>query len=257
MNILDKINRNKQVEVDQRLGRITALVKGPKDQRRPKDFRGALTGEEIRVIAEVKKASPSKGVIRSDFDPVAIALAYQKAGATCLSVLTEEAYFQGSNQYLLDIRAAVELPILRKDFIVDPRQIRETYELGADALLLILASLLDEQLDEFYALAKGYGLSVLAEVHDRNQLDRAKEPGFDLIWVNNRNLKTFETSLATSLELVDAMPQGVVKISESGIGDWADLQRLQKAGYNGVLVGERLMRAVDPGHALLELRGKL
>ena len=258
MNILDQINRDKQIEVDRSLGHIgpQQLSKGSEDTRVPLDFRAALQSPGMAVIAEVKKASPSKGLIRPDFDPVAIARSYEKAGAACLSVLTESAYFQGSIGYLKAIRQVVKLPILRKDFIVDRRQIRETYDMGADALLLILSSLPDDKLVEFYAQAKEFGLSVLAEVHDQAELERASQIGFDLIGVNNRNLKTFETSLDNSLELAKTMPADAVRVSESGIRNLRDLETLEASGYGAVLVGETLMRAEDPGQALLQLTGR-
>ncbi|MDT8446330.1 MAG: indole-3-glycerol phosphate synthase TrpC [bacterium] len=255
MNILDRINTDKQAQVNATLGHIGAdqLARGPADQRQPLDFIAALKAPGLKVIAEVKKASPSKGLIRPDFDPLAIAKSYQQHGAACLSILTETDYFQGSIDYLKRVRAEVDLPILRKDFMVDYRQVRESYEMGADAILLILSSLEDPQLIRFYELAQSYGLSVLAEVHDRAELDRALKLGFGLIGVNNRNLKTFETRLETSLELVQAMPSGVVKVSESGISRPEDCRLVKDHGFDAVLVGESLMRQSDPGLALSQL----
>ncbi len=254
-DILARINRDKRLEVDARLGHMAEsdLLKGPRDERVPLDFIGALAGGGLSVIAEVKKASPSKGLIRKDFFPLEFARSYARQGAACLSVLTEENYFQGHADYLKAIRAVVQLPILRKDFMVDPRQIRESYEMGADAVLLICASLSQKQLDYFHRLALSFGLSVLVEVHDEEEQDRALEVGAKLIGVNNRNLKTFETSLDTSLRLAPRFPEGVIRVSESGIGNAKDCQTLYAAGYHAVLVGEVLMRAQDPGSLIPSL----
>jgi len=257
MNILDQINADKQQQVDRELAGISAdqLKPGPNDSRKPKDFRQALKDPGVQVIAEVKKASPSKGVIRADFDPVQIAKSYQENGAACLSVLTEEKYFQGSIDYLKAIREVVDLPILRKDFMVDPRQVRETYDMGADALLLIVASLDDQMLGELYQLAKSFGLTVLVEVHDLPELQRALELGADLIGINNRNLKTFKTDLGTSFTLKEVIPDSVVAVSESGISEFDQVVSLGEAGFEGILVGESLMRQPDPGEALKVLKG--
>jgi len=256
-DILTRINRDKQQEVDQRLGHITEmdLLKGPADERVPKNFLQALAGPGLSVIAEVKKASPSKGVIREDFQPLEFARSYARHGASALSILTEEKYFQGHIDYLKAIRAVVDLPILRKDFIVDPRQIRESYEMGADAILLIVASLAQDQLNHFHRIALSYGLSVLVEVHDEEELERAAEIGAKLIGVNNRNLKTFETSLDNSLRLAPLYPEGAIKVSESGIKTQADCEILAGAGFNAILVGETLMRIDDPGSLIPQLLG--
>jgi len=257
MSILDQINQDKQAQVDRELAGMVeeSVNRLSTDTRVPKDFLSALRSPGVQVIAEVKKASPSKGVIRPDFDPVSIAKSYEAAGAACLSILTEEKYFQGSIEYLKAIRAVVDLPILRKDFIVDARQVRETYDMGADALLLIVAGLGDDKLKEFYDLATSFGLSVLVEVHDQPELERAMALGAQLIGVNNRNLKTFKTRLQTSFDLKTQMPESVVAVSESGISGYSQVQEIEQAGFEGILVGESLMRQPDPGAALRTLKG--
>jgi len=208
---------------------------------------------ENAVIAEVKKASPSKGVIREDFDPVAIATAYAAHGATCLSVLTDRRFFQGSDQYLADIRQAVELPILRKDFMLDPYQVLEARAMGADCILVILAMVDDGLAAELCAAAREQGLSILPEVHDRAELERALMLDTRLIGINNRNLHTFETDLSTTVELLPHIPEGCGVITESGIHGAGDVARMNRAGVHGFLVGESLMRAPDPGLALASL----
>jgi len=223
----------------------------------PRDFAGALAAKaaakECAVIAEVKKASPSKGVIRPDFDPVAIASAYQCGGATCLSVLTDVKYFQGADRYVRDIRAAVGLPLLRKEFMVDPYQIVEARALGADAILVIMAMVDDALAAELTACALEQGLAVLPEVHSREELERALRLDTPLIGINNRNLHTFETSLDTTLSMLDDLPAERTVITESGIFTREDVQRMNGAGVYGFLIGESLMRQPDPGLALSEL----
>jgi indole-3-glycerol phosphate synthase len=208
---------------------------------------------DIALIAEVKKASPSAGVIRKDFDPVRIAKEYESAGASCLSVLTDERFFQGSLDYLRQIRQAVRLPLLRKDFIIDERQILEAIEWGADAILLIVAILDEARLKQFHAMAAGAGLAVLVEVHDEAELDRALAAGACLIGVNNRDLKTFKVDLATTERLAAKLFQTPsvrlqtpsLLVAESGIHTRADVERLEKCGAKAILVGESLMRAGD------------
>lgn len=230
-----------------------------------KGFRNALTQSRNRsmgLIAEVKKASPSKGLIRADFDPVSIAKGYEAGGADCLSVLTDKDYFQGSGAYLQQVRAAVSLPLLRKDFIIDERQIYEARLLGADAILLIAAILTTEQLIAFTDTAAALGLDILIEVHDRSELEtvlatgKVQHPGV-LLGINNRNLRTFETSLATTAELAALLPAEVPVISESGIAGPADIDYLRTTGAAGVLVGEYLMRKPDVEQAVNELLGVL
>lgn len=212
----------------------------------------------MALIAEVKKASPSAGVIRPGFDPVAIAREYQAAGASCLSVLTDEKFFQGSLEYLKQIRAAVELPLLRKDFIIDERQILEAAEWGADAILLIVAILDDSRLRHFHSLARAAGLAALVEVHDEAELDRALAAGAELVGVNNRNLKTFKVDLATTERLAARLPDLSAKgrhllVAESGIHTRADVERLARCGASAILVGESLMREADLGKKVTEL----
>jgi indole-3-glycerol phosphate synthase len=221
-----------------------------------RDFRSALErGPGLGVIAEVKKASPSAGVIRADFDPVAIARAYARHGADCISVLTDVPSFQGHLSYLTAIRAAVPLPLLRKDFLVDRYQLLEARVAGADAVLLIAEVLPGEALPRLLREAGELGLQALVELHDRENLPRVLDAGARLIGVNNRDLRTFEVRLEHTLVLAGAMPAGVCLVSESGIRGRDDLARLREAGARAVLVGEALMRAPDVGAALAELVG--
>jgi indole-3-glycerol phosphate synthase len=205
------------------------------------------------VIAEVKKASPSKGVIRPDFRPVEIARSYQAAGAACLSVLTDEKYFQGSDDFLREIRSAVSLPLLRKEFIVDAYQIAESRLVGADCILLIVSALDQPTLEDFHRQAGEMDLDVLIEVHDAEELDRALSLGPNLVGINNRNLKTFETSLENTFQLLDAIPEDVLVVTESGIHSAADVKAMRDHDVHAFLVGEAFMRAEDPGAALKAL----
>ncbi len=223
----------------------------------PLDFSGALA-EPIRtqrsaIIAEIKKASPSKGIIRSDFDPIAIARSYEEGGATCLSILTDVKYFQGSDQYIQAVRKQVSLPILRKDFMVDPYQLVEARALGADAILIILAMVDDQLAAELAAAAKELGLSILPEVHNANELERALMLDTALLGINNRNLHTFDISLQTSIELLAEVPEEKCVITESGIFTAEDINLMNQHGIYGFLVGESLMRQEDPKQALEKL----
>jgi indole-3-glycerol phosphate synthase len=221
----------------------------------PRDFRAALeAGPGIGVIAEVKKASPSAGVIRADFDPVAVARAYAAGGAACISVLTDGPSFGGSLQDLEHVRAAVELPLLRKDFVLDPYQLLEARAAGADAVLLIAEILDDEALPRLLRQAAELGLQALVELYDRANLPRVLAAGARLVGVNNRDLRTFEVRLEHTLELAREVPPGVCLVSESGIRGGADVQRLRAAGVRAILVGETLMRCPDVGAKLLELK---
>lgn len=202
------------------------------------------------VIAEVKKASPSKGVIRPDFDPVAFARSYEKGGATCLSVLTDQQYFQGHDDFLRQARASVSLPVLRKDFTIDPWQVLEAAAIGADCVLLIVAALADDQMAELAACARENHLDVLVEVHDAAELDRALKLDTPLIGINNRNLHDFHVSLDTTLDLQDRLPADRVTVSESGIFGAQDIRQLRAGGIHAFLIGEALMRAPDPGQEL-------
>jgi indole-3-glycerol phosphate synthase len=224
-----------------------------------RDFEGALRATiaagRPAVIAEIKKASPSRGVLRADFDPAAIAASYARGGAACLSVLTDRDYFQGAPEYLAMAREASALPALRKDFIVDEWQIAEARALGADAVLLIVAALDDARLAEFAARARDYGMAVLPEVHDAAELERAVALGTRLIGINNRNLRTFEVALATTLDLLPRVPPDRLVVTESGILAPADVAMLRAHGVSAFLVGETFMRADDPGAALATLFG--
>jgi indole-3-glycerol phosphate synthase len=225
----------------------------------PRGFRRALTsrsGTGPAVIAELKKASPSRGMIRADFDPEILAKELEEAGATALSVLTDAEFFQGSLRNLQLASAKVTLPCLRKDFIVDEFQIVEARANGADAILLIVAALTQEELLGLAKSAKDWGLDVLCEVHDRDQLQRAMDAECDLIGVNSRDLRTFKVDLETALRLGEQIPDNVVRVAESGIHDGADIARLKAAGYDAFLIGESLMKAASPGQALRKLRAE-
>lgn len=266
MNILDKIVEQKKLE-------IAALPKRPataehlrwavKTHGQRRDFAGQLRFPRqgtAALIAEVKKASPSAGVIRADFDPIAIARAYEDAGASCISVLTDEKFFQGSKEYMRAIRNAVHLPILRKDFIIDPLQILEAIEYGADAILLIVAILSDQELKLFLSMATEAGLDVLVEVHDEEELVRALAAGAAIIGINNRDLRTFRVSLQTSLDLIAkarTLPGGTTKVfvAESGIHSHNDITKLVEGGAHAVLVGESLMKEADIGAKVRQLIG--
>jgi len=220
-----------------------------------RSFKLALDREGARLglIAEVKKASPSAGVIAEDFDPVGIAREYVWAGADAISVLTDEKYFQGSLEYLRDIRPEVPVPLLRKDFIIDPLQVYEAVVAGADAILLIVAGLEQAKLKELHALATACQLDVLTEVHTLGELDRALDAGAEIIGINNRNLATFEVDLETTLEISEEVPEGMMLVSESGIKSAADTRQLVSAGVDAILVGETLMRAPDRRSMAMEL----
>ena len=205
------------------------------------------------VIAEIKKASPSKGVIRENFDPAAIAESYAASGATCLSVLTDEDFFQGSQAYLKQARAACKLPVIRKDFIIDPYQVYEAKVMGADCILLIVAALQDQQMAGLAELANDLGLDVLVEVHDAEELARALPLNTKLIGINNRDLRTFETSLETTIELQSQIPSDRIVVTESGIHSAADVKKMRDNKVNAFLVGEAFMRAKDPGAELAKL----
>ena len=218
--------------------------------------RAAEPGRGLGLIAEIKRASPSRGLIRADFDPPALARAYERGGATCLSVLTEGRHFGGSDDHLRAARNSVKLPVIRKDFTVDPYQVVEARALGADAVLLILAALSDAQAAELEAAAEDLGLDVLLEVHDEVELDRALALRSPLIGVNNRDLATFEVDLATAERLIPRIPRGRLAVAESGIGDAAGVDRLAAAGARAFLVGEALMRRPDVAAAAAEIMGR-
>ena len=216
-------------------------------------LQAAIAQGDPAVIAEVKKASPSRGVIRADFRPDEIAMSYEFGGAACLSVLTDVDFFQGSDAYLQQARAACTLPVLRKDFTIDPYQVHEARMLGADCILLIVAALGDDQLAELSGLALELGMDVLVEVHDIDELERAIQVPVPLVGINNRDLRSFEVSLDTTLSMKDAVPRDRLLVTESGILAPADVQRMRAAGVHAFLVGEAFMRAVEPGEALRHL----
>ena len=227
---------------------------------KPRDFAGALRAKmevgEAAVIAEIKKASPSKGVLRADFDPGAIAASYARHGAACLSVLTDQQFFQGRDEYLSQARTACSLPVLRKDFMLEPYQVYESRMLGADCILLIVAALDGARMLELEAVAHALGMAVLVEVHDSIELERALKLKTPLMGINNRNLRTFETRLDTTLRLLAHMPQDRIVITESGILAPADVHLMRSNKVDCFLVGEAFMRATDPGAELARLFGQ-
>lgn len=255
MSILERILEAKRAEVA-----AAKKAVSEKDMREraagvppARDFVGALRARRPAVIAEIKRASPSRGVLREDFDPAAIARSYEKAGAACMSVLTDVQFFQGAPQHLQDARAACALPGLRKDFLLDAYQVYESRALGADCVLLIVACLEDRQMRSLEALALGLGMAVLVEVHDAGELERALQLKTPLLGVNNRNLRTFETRLETTLELLPRVPPDRIVVTESGILSRDDVARMRASGVHTFLVGEAFMRAPDPGAALKAL----
>ena len=257
-SILDEIVATKHKEIDAARARISEVELERQIAGLPttRDFTAALRKEgEIRVIAEVKKASPSAGIIRADFDPVAIARTYHAHGAAAISVLTDEHYFQGRLEYLSAVKEAVACPVLRKDFILERYQLLQARLAGADAALLIAEILPGSRLAELQREAEAIGLHTLVELHDADQLPRVLDCGARVIGINNRDLRSFKTRLEHTLDLVPSIPQDRVIVSESGIKTHADLQRLAAAGAHAVLVGESLMRSPDIGAALDSLRG--
>ncbi|MBA2942289.1 indole-3-glycerol phosphate synthase TrpC [Paenibacillus sp. CGMCC 1.16610] len=258
---LDKIVATKRTEVEAMSSfSIAQAEKTISEMPSCLGFEKALTTRKNRamgLVAEVKKASPSKGLIREDFDPVLLASSYQRAGADCISVLTDVDYFQGSNAYLKAVRQAVNVPLLRKDFTIDPKQIYEARLIGADAILLIAAILTTDQMKQYLKLASDLGLDALVEVHDREELERALELDTQLIGINNRNLKTFVTDLKTTEELIQYIPAGKTIVSESGISSVQDMAYLQQIGSQAVLIGEHFMRQPVVEQAVHDLMGSI
>ena len=256
-------HKHKEVQAAKAALPEVQLIKQALDTPQPRNFYSALTRPEgeLRVIAEVKKASPSAGLIRKDFDPIAIAQAYESNGAAAISCLTDEHYFQGKLDYLTQIKAAVKLPVLRKDFIIDPYQVYEARAAGADAILLIAECLTEPMLMDLLILATELKLSTLLEVHDLESLIQIKQhltfpkPGYTLLGINNRNLKTMTTSLDHTIELLSEVPDKSILVSESGIRSHDDIQHLANHGIHRVLVGEHLMKHPEPGLALRQLMG--
>ncbi len=258
-DILDKIVAVKREEVAAALKQKSlALVRADAESRvLTRDFEGAMRAKiaagQAAVIAEIKKASPSKGVLRADFIPADIAQSYAEYGAACLSVLTDKQFFQGSVDYLKQARASCNLPVLRKDFMIDAYQVYEARAMGADAILLIAACLDDAHMTDMEAVARSLDMAVLVEVHDRAELERALKLKTRLVGINNRNLKTFEVSLQTTLDMLPDVPADRLLITESGIQIPEDVRRMREAKVNAFLVGEAFMRANEPGEALAKL----
>ena len=258
-DILKRIIARKGEEVAERAARVGLealrgrLGEAPASRGFVDALRARLAAGDPAVIAEIKKASPSKGVLRADFRPAEIAAAYERGGAACLSVLTDIDFFQGADEYLQQARAACTLPVLRKDFIIDPYQVYEARVLGADCILLIAAALDDTRMRELAGLAVELGMDVLVEVHDGAELERMRPLGLPLVGINNRDLRTFETRLETTLDLLGRIPEGAIVVTESGIHTAEDVARMRAAGVHAFLVGEAFMRADDPGEQLKAL----
>ena len=267
-DILERIVAVKREELAQARGQVgdremraraeaACAVSDPRHQPRgfERALRAAIADGRAAVIAEIKKASPSKGVLRADFDPPAIAASYERGGAACLSELTDRRFFQGSPEYLVAARAACGLPVLRKDFMIDTYQVHEARVMGADCILLIVAALEDDRMAELEACALSLGMDVLVEVHDGEELDRALRLKTPLLGINNRNLRTFEVSLRTTLDLLPRIPPGRLVVTESGILGTEDVATMRAANVNAFLVGEAFMRADDPGAELARIFG--
>lgn len=258
-DILNRILARKKQEISERSARtgLQQVREHAEAVPEPRDFVDALKQRidqgGAAVIAEIKKASPSKGVLRENFDPAAIAASYEQGGAACLSVLTDVDFFQGADDYLVQARDACALPVLRKDFTIDPYQVYEARALGADCILLIVAALDDRQLSALLQLANRLHMDALVEVHDAGEMQRALATPATLIGVNNRNLRTFETSLDTTLGMLSGFPDDRLLVTESGIHTQDDVERMRDQGVNAYLVGEAFMKALDPGARLAEI----
>ncbi|MEE9303066.1 MAG: indole-3-glycerol phosphate synthase TrpC [Thiotrichaceae bacterium] len=258
-DILLKILATKRQEIAQRSAKknLNTLIEEAKSAAPVRPFMGALQASAAAgkpaIIAEIKKASPSKGVMRENFIPEDIAQSYEQGGASCLSVLTDKDYFQGSEAYLQAARAACSLPVLRKDFTIDPYQVYEARAIAADCILLIVSALEDSQMAELYSLATELGMDALIEVHDEQELERALKINAPLIGINNRNLRTFETDLNTTIRMLDVIPSNRLIVTESGIHNLADVQLMRDHHVNTFLVGEAFMRADNPGNELQNL----
>jgi indole-3-glycerol phosphate synthase len=256
MSVLERILAYKREEVAARKAAGADLDAKIRKQSAPRGFVRALRAQGPALIAEIKKASPSKGLIRADFDPPALARAYAEGGAACLSVLTDAPSFQGHEDFLIAARKACQLPVLRKDFMVDEWQVAESRAIGADAILIIMAAVEDALASDLHDAADALGMDALVEVHDEQEMHRALRLGFKLIGVNNRSLATFETDLAVTERLAAMAPKDVLLVSESGISTHADITRLRTAGARAFLVGESLMRQDDVEAATRALLGR-
>ena len=258
-DILKKIVavKHEEIALASRMKSLQAVRADAESRVLTRDFVGAIqkkiANQEAAVIAEIKKASPSKGVLRADFIPADIAQSYAEFGAACLSVLTDVQFFQGSSDYLKQARASCDLPVLRKDFMVDAYQIYESRAMGADCILLIAACLDDAQMKDLEVIARSLDMAVLVEVHDAEELSRALKLKTPLVGINNRNLRTFEVSLDATLGMLKDVPADRILVTESGILSTADVQKMREAHVNAFLVGEAFMRAADPGQALADL----
>jgi indole-3-glycerol phosphate synthase len=259
VTILEKILKVKRAEVAASRKRVpqAEVEKRAREASPPRDFvaaiRKKISARTPAVIAEIKRASPSKGLLRAQFDPAQIAKSYEAGGAACMSVLTDKEFFQGAPEHLIAAKAACELPALRKDFVVEPYQVYESRAMGADCILLIAACLSSEEMAGLEALAHKLGMAVLVEVHDSAELEKANGLKTPLVGINNRNLRTFETRLDTTLDLMPQVPPGRIVVAESGIASKAEVARLRTGGVHAFLIGETFMRAPDPGLALREL----
>ena len=257
--ILDDIVAKRKIQLEREMFAVPfeEIKKEAKSAPQPMDFKEALINSNIAVIAEVKKASPSKGVICEDFKPVEIAKTYEKAGANALSVLTEEFYFKGSSGYLKNIRREVSIPILRKDFVISPYQIYEARAIGADAILLIAAILTGTELKLYTGLAHSLGLACLMEAHNGEELEKVLEAGGEIIGINNRDLKTFNVDLSATARLARRVPEGKAIVSESGIKTNSDVAAVKSYGADAVLIGETLMRSVSVAETMRQLRANV
>ena len=258
-DILKKIIARKKQEIKKRVKQkpLPKIIEAAKNASAVRGFVASMQKRidagDAAVIAEIKKASPSKGVMRENFDPTQIAKSYETGGASCLSILTDVDFFQGSDAYLQEARAACGLPVIRKDFIIDPYQVYEARAMGADCILLIVSVLDNKQLNQLYSLATALGMDVLIEVHDEEELQRSLPLGADLVGINNRNLRTFETSLHTTIDLLHQIPDGRIVVTESGIHNAEDVTLMRQNGVNAFLVGEAFMRVDEPGVELKRL----
>ena len=257
--ILKKILARKHEEIAERSAQVTIpqLIEQAETASAPRGFAAAIAAKiaagHSGVIAEIKKASPSKGVIREDFDPAAIAQSYEKGGACCLSVLTDVDFFQGADEYLKMARSASALPVIRKDFIIDEYQIYEARAMGADCILLIVSALTEQQLNQLHEVARSLGMDVLIEVHDEAELDIALKLDNPMVGINNRNLHSFEVSLENTYQLLSKIPADKIVITESGIHSPADVAAMRQHNVNAFLVGEAFMRSEEPGERLAEM----
>ncbi len=257
--ILKKILARKHEEIAERSAQVSIpqLIEKAKTASAPRGFAASIAAKiaagQSGVIAEIKKASPSKGVIREDFDPAAIAQSYEKGGACCLSVLTDVDFFQGADEYLKMARSASTLPVIRKDFIIDEYQIYEARAMGADCILLIVSALSEEQLNQLHEVARSLGMDVLIEVHDGAELDIALKLDNPMVGINNRNLHSFEVSLENTYQLLSKIPDDKIVITESGIHSPADVAAMRQHNVNAFLVGEAFMRSEEPGERLAEM----